>query len=133
MQETVVQVKPDLPDNWRTLVVVGALIGIVLIYAAFVLFGRNWGWFCVGLALYESWTLINKYREDTISEAIWYYNSRPLVPWIGGFLVGVAVASGYLGDPHTAARCVAIGMLCGHFWFSRMPDATVTTTTKSTL
>lgn len=44
----------------------------------------------VTLALaYEGWTLFNNIPNDTISESVWRIaSSRPLVPFLAGFLMG---------------------------------------------
>lgn len=44
----------------------------------------------IGLALaYETWTLINKVPNDTLSEAVWLVAAkRPLIPFAAGFLCG---------------------------------------------
>jgi hypothetical protein len=43
----------------------------------------------VVLLAYEGWTLINSTPGDTISESIWRIAaSRPLVPFLVGFLCG---------------------------------------------
>lgn len=119
------------PDNWRTLLLVGALIGFVVVAFAYAVLGPQWGTFCLLLAAYEGWTLVNAYREDTISEAVWFFAKRPLVPHILGLLVGIACASGYLGEPRTALRCYAIGMVGGHFFFSREETPMVVETTRT--
>lgn len=54
-----------------------------------------------GLLAYEGYTLINKEPEDTISESVWRVEkSRPVVPFL-------------------------VGLLCGHLFFSRVPDDAV--------
>lgn len=107
------------PDNWRTLLLVGAVMGLGIAITAFALTGPMWGSACLALAIYEGWTLINNYREDTISEAIWILAARPMVPLLFGITAGWAAGSGYLGDPTTVGRAFAIGFLYGHFFFQR--------------
>src|SRR3989304_7295968 len=58
-----------------------------------------WFAFCAALLLLESWTLVNSYAGDTISEVVWQLNARPVVP----FAFGPAVAS-LLRDVVPAAR-----------------------------
>lgn len=106
------------PENWRTLLFVGSIIAIAIVVAAYALTGPRWGTFCLVIALYEAWTLVNSYREDTISEAIWQYAKRPLVPLLFGITLGWGAGSGYLGDPQTVGRAFAIGLLFGHFFFT---------------
>lgn len=38
--------------------------------------------------LWEGYTLINNEERDTISERIWRASRRPLVPFLGGMLMG---------------------------------------------
>jgi hypothetical protein len=46
-----------------------------------------------GLAAYEAWTLSNKVKDDTLSEAAWdIISERPLVPFIAGGLTGHFIA-----------------------------------------
>lgn len=48
------------------------------------------------LLAYEGWTLVNSTPADTISESVWRIaSSRPLVPFLAG-------------------------MLCGHFFWSKV-------------
>jgi len=46
-----------------------------------------WFAFCAALLLLESWTLVNRYAGDTISEVVWYLNARPVVPFAFGLAV----------------------------------------------
>lgn len=64
-------------------------------------FDGKWIFFgLVGGALaYEAWAIANKHRGDTISEIVWDATTqRPLIPF-------------------------ALGMLAGHFFWQRVPDA----------
>lgn len=109
----------DTADNWRTKVFVGSIIAVGIIATAYALTGLWWGTFCLALGLYEGWTLVNKYREDTISETIWEYSKRPMVVVLFGIALGWAAGSGYLGDPRVVGRAFAIGFLYGHFFFQK--------------
>jgi hypothetical protein len=109
------------PQRKITRLVVGGILAAGLIGASFALTGWRWGLFCTGVALYEGWTLVNRYKEDTISETIWELSARPLIPLLFGLLTGWAAGSGYLGDPQVVGRAIAIGFLLGHFFFQRQP------------
>ena len=116
--ETVTEtIGPARPENWITLLVVGGVIAIGIIWTAFVLTGPKWGFFCMAVAIFEGWTLVNNRKGDTISEALWEYAHRPLIPMLGGVVIGFATGSGYLGDPETVLRALVIGGLASHFWF----------------
>lgn len=39
------------------------------------------------LLAYETWTLVNNERDDTISETLWRASRRPLVPFALGCVV----------------------------------------------
>ncbi len=46
-----------------------------------------------GLAAYEAWTLSNKAKDDTLSEAFWDVAAeRPLVPLMAGSVMGHFIA-----------------------------------------
>jgi hypothetical protein len=126
-ETTTVEVKPERPDNWRTILLVGAVIATGIIYAAFALTGPRWGMFCLFLALYEGWTLLNAYKEDTISEAVWILARRPITVLLFGIAFGIAGGSGYLGSPVVVLRAFAIGLLYGHFFFTPIVATTVKT------
>jgi len=130
-ETTSVEVRPERPDNWRTLLLVGAVIAVAIIIAAYALTGPRWGTFCLVLALYEGWTLINQYREDTISEAVWILARRPLTGLLFGVAVGWGAGSGYLGDPVVVGRAFAIGMVFGHFFWQQFATPVQTTHTES--
>ena len=124
-ETTRVEVQPDRPENWRTLLLVGGIMAVGIVLAAYVLTGPRWGTALLFLASYEAWSLVNSYRDDTISEAIWIYASRPLVPLLFGLGAGVGIGTGYLGDRVDVARGFAIGMCVGHFFWQAQPHQTV--------
>lgn len=99
-----------------TQTVVGGLIGLALIFAAFYLTGPGWGAFLMGVLLFEGWTLIDDQPGNTISEAIWKFSERPLIPWMFGVTTGIGLATGYLADPYVVG---ALAFVQGHFFFSR--------------
>lgn len=129
-ETTAVEVKPERPDNWRTLLLVGAIIGVGIIFTAFILTGWRWGLFCLFLTAWEGWTLVNRYREDTISEAVWTLAKRPITVLIFGLGFGVPTGTGYFGDPTTVLRAFVIGMIFGHFFWQAVPVPQETTHTK---
>lgn len=128
-ETTIVTAAPKRPDNWRTLLFVGSLMTAGIIFAIFELTGWRWGLFCLILALYEGWTLINQYKEDTISEAVWILARRPITVLLFGLAMGIAGGTGYLGEPRVVLRAFAIGLLYGHFFFT--PVIAETTSTKT--
>lgn len=102
-----------------TYLVVGGAIGAALIAVAWFIIG--WPWFLVAVAalLYEGWTLINKYPGDTISEIIWKFAERPMIPFLFGAAFGWGITSGFLGNLWLVA---ALAFLMGHFFFQRHED-----------
>lgn len=111
----------DTPDpqspTWK---VVPALIGVGLL--AFMWFILTWQWL-VGLGFvlaYEAWTLVNGYRNDTISEVVWQLVKRPLVPFLlGGGCVGL-ISHGVIRPTMEGLYvALAVGVLAGHFVFQR--------------
>lgn len=101
----------------HTKIVVGAVIGAPLLYLAFYLTNTWAGFALAALLLYETWTLLNRYPEDTISEAFWALARRPLVPFLVGVGTGWALAVGVLANPWLV---LAIGILLGHLvWQSQ--------------
>lgn len=99
-----------------TNIVVGSLIGLVLMYVAFAVTGWQWGLFLTALLLYEGWALVNGYPNDTLSESVWRFAKRPMVPWLFGLGTGWGMATGFLHDPLIV---LAVGFLSGHFFFQK--------------
>lgn len=99
-----------------TQLVVGGVIGAALVAAAWYIVG--WPWFLAVAALlaYEGWTLVNRFPNDTISEIIWGFARRPMVPFMFGAAFGWGLTSGFLGNLWLVA---ALGFLMGHFFFQR--------------
>jgi hypothetical protein len=100
-----------------TYYVVGGLIGAVLAVVAFNVAGWKGGLALSALLAYEAWTFINKWRNDTISEIVWEFAKRPMVPWIFGVGTGWAIQSGFISDPWLIGSLL---FLQGHFFFQRM-------------
>lgn len=99
-----------------TQLVVGALIGLALLVVAWNILPWQYFLIAAGLLLYEAWTLINRFPNDTISEILWEFARRPMVPWIFGVATGWALATGFISNPYLVC---AVGFLQGHFWFQR--------------
>jgi len=131
-ETTSVEVKPTRPDNWRTLMLVGGIIAAAIIVAAYILTGVHWGTFYLFIAMYKGWTLINKYKDDTISEAVWILARRPITVLLFGLGMGIAGGSGYLGEPRVVLRSFAIGLLYGHFFFTPVVAESTRTRTMRT-
>lgn len=75
------------------------------------------------IAIIEFVTVIDRWKGNTLSEALWFLNRRPLVPMLFGVALGMAVGQGLI-DPFSAA----IGLLYGHFFWQAgdvVGDATV--------
>jgi hypothetical protein len=93
--------------------IVGALIFLALTAVAFIVAGWKVGLFLLALIIYEAWTFINPYPNDTISETIWEFCKQPFVPWIFGVGTGWAIQSGFFGNDWMLA---AMLFLQGHFF-----------------
>jgi hypothetical protein len=100
--------------------VVGGLMGLGMLVALFFMLRSSWGvagFVVAGVLLaYEGWTLINQYPRDTISEIIWTYAERPMVPYVFGIASGWALASGVFPNQYVVA---SLFFLMGHFFFQR--------------
>jgi len=103
-----------------TNLVVGGVIGAALLYLTFTLAGLWWGLGLSLLLLYEGWTLINQFPEDTISESIWRLSVRPMVPWLFGVATGWAIQSGFLHNPWLIGAWL---FLNGHFFFQAFRES----------
>jgi len=107
-----------------TQLVVGGVIGVALAVVFFSLLGWQWGLIAVALLLYEGWTIVNRYPGDTISEILWWFSKRPMVPWLFGLGTGWAIASGFIPTGSAGMWItLALGFLQGHFWFQRAEDS----------
>ena len=102
-----------------TSLVVGGLIGVALAIVAYNIAGWQIGLLLLALLLYEGWTLVNDYPNDTISEILWIFAERPMVPFIFGAGFAWAICSGAVTNPWMIA---ALGFLMGHFFFQRKED-----------
>jgi len=107
---------PNSQGKSPTIYVVCGTIGLGLIAVIFSIL--NWKWALVALAylLYEGWTLVNKYENDTISEIIWLLSKRPMVPWLFGLATGWALGADKISNVYLIA---GLFFLQGHFFFQR--------------
>lgn len=98
-----------------TNLVVGGVVGVAMLAALFFVLPLPVAVFCCGLLAYEAYTLVNKDKNDTISESIWRYAKRPMFP----FLFGIGMAEALRSDAFTHPYAVFfLGFLNGHFWFT---------------
>lgn len=103
--------------------VVGATIGVALIYFIWTVLGWQLAVLATLYLIYEGWTLINRYREDTLSESVWRLSARPMVPWLFGTANGAWLmhlyyqASAGQFDPKMIFVVAGMLFLQGHFFF----------------
>lgn len=102
-----------------TSALVGSLVALGGALVAFWLLPLEWFILSALLGAYEFWTLVNKESQDTISEAVWEYSKRPV--FVGSLCLGLGymAGSGYMGVPHEIIRALLIGVLAGHFFFTK--------------
>jgi hypothetical protein len=96
--------------------VVLGVMGLALTAVIFSVMEWRWGLLTLGLLIYETWTLVNRYPGDTISEIIWALSVKPLVPWLFGIGTGWAISSGFVENHYLIAGLL---FLQGHFFFQR--------------
>lgn len=96
--------------------VVGFFIACPMFYFSYILAGPWFGTLFLLMLLYEGYTLINQFPDDTISEIMWQYSKRPMVPCMFGYALGRAIGTDLLSKVDLA---VIIGFLYGHFFFQR--------------
>lgn len=102
-----------------TNLIVGAAIGILLIYFSFIVLGRTGGIIATLAALWEGYAVTNSFPNDTISESFWRFSKRPFFPWFCGAITVLAIAHGYVTNIYAI---LAVGFLQGHFFFQRAGD-----------
>lgn len=98
----------------HTTIIVGGLIGVAIIWLTFSIFPWRIAAVLSALLLYEAWTLINAYPEDTLSESLWRLSAWPIVPWMFGLATGWLVTTGIVANPWAL---LALGFTQGHFWW----------------
>jgi hypothetical protein len=97
--------------------VVGSAIGIIMMVYAYAIYGPVGCAICTAIALYEGWTLINKYEHDTITETIQSFAAQTaLVPLMFGVAIDDLYHRGYLAQPWQLAIVV---FLMGHFFMGK--------------
>lgn len=108
----------------HTNMVVGATIGAGLVYFLWSVFGLQYAIVAILYLLYEGWTLINSHPEDTLSESVWRFSARPLVPFIFGIAQGAWITYvclkpmlGKVITPQDVLQLCAAVFLMGHFFF----------------
>ena len=94
--------------------VVGGVIGAALLVAAYAILGWKGGLIATVALLYESWTFVNPWPNDTISEAIWEFARRPMVPFLFGVASGWALGVNLFPNEYAV---FALAFLMGHFFF----------------
>ena len=98
--------------------IVGGTIGAGLLYLIWSIVGFQAATAFTIYLIYEAYTIINSFPEDTLSESIWRLAARPLVPWLFGAATMYAIMAGHFGpDIRAALLAVGIGFLEGHFFF----------------
>lgn len=95
--------------------IVGATVGAFMVYVSWKVLPLAWlRWVAAGYSLFEAWTLINRWTDDTLSAAVRRLNERqPIVGHTFWLATGWAIGLGYI-DPLS----VFIGLLLGHWFFS---------------
>ena len=95
--------------------IVGAIVGVFVLYICWLILPwRVFKWACAGLLLYEGWTLIDHWANNTLSESVARLDKKqPLIRLIAGIAIGWGFGL-HLIDP--LSTC--IGILTGHFFFS---------------
>lgn len=96
--------------------VVGAAIGVGLVWAIVLLAGWQWGVAAFVALIFEGWALSNAGAHDTISDIIRAFSRKQLLtPWLFGFAFGIAIASDTVTNPYVIA---SLALLQGHFFFT---------------
>lgn len=100
-----------------TKLVLGLTAMVAILAAIIALFGVRYGALFGAYLAYEFWTLYNKYPGDTISEIVWKFRKRSILPLMVGLSAGVAIALGWLGAPTAVGRGLLLGGLLAHFFW----------------
>lgn len=96
-------------------IVVGSVMGTGLLFFIWhAIPDPRIRWGLVFLALYEAYTILNKYAADTITEATQALSRRPVVPFLFGLTFGIGLGVGYIIDPYVIAGTFFV---LGHLFF----------------
>lgn len=108
---------PNLsPPVSPTRYVVGGVMAVAILLAVYAALDLRLGLVAIAFGLYETWTLVNRYPNDTISEIVWQLAERPLVPYLFGCATGWMLGAGLFENHYVAA---AWGLLMGHLFWQR--------------
>lgn len=111
---------PKLPPGQSpTKFVVGGTLGVALALTAYYAAGPKVFAVLMAYLAFEAWTFFNPYANDTISEIVWEFSKRPMVPHLFGLYMGIALWSGVFGPRNEAILCYSAGFLMGHFFFQQ--------------
>jgi len=104
--------------NGPVKIIVGAVIGLGLLAALYMVLPLGWFLFALALLGIEAWSFFNPYANDTISEVIWALSERPLVPLMFGVATGWSITSGIIPVTHEGQWVILfLGTLLGHFFW----------------
>lgn len=100
-----------------TKLIISGSIGICILFYVWIAPIFTWlKIFFTILGLWEAWTLLNKDKEDTISEVIAELaGMTQLIPLLFGAVYGYAIGAGLIQDVIVAS---ALAGLLAHFFFS---------------
>jgi ABC-type Na+ efflux pump permease subunit len=97
-------------------VLVGAVIGLCIMVYAVLVFGVVGGLTCTVFAVYEGWTLVNRYENDTITETVQSFAAQTaMVPLIFGVAFSDLMHRGLINEWGAAV----IAFLLGHFFMGK--------------
>jgi len=110
-------------------IIVGSTVGAFFLYISWMVLPLAWlRWVGAAMLAYEGWTLINRWTDDTLSEALVRLDERqPLIRLTFGIAVGWAWGLKML-DPLSTI----VGLLLGHWFFRMHPQVKTVETTRTT-
>lgn len=98
--------------------VLAGVMAAAVIYTAWHIFVWQFAVIATVVAIYEAWTFVNKYENDSLSEGMWWLSARPLVPFAFGLACAWAIESHLIADTHAGVwSAFFVGGLCAHFFF----------------
>jgi len=104
----------------HTNLLIGAGLGLGMLYGMWYLLPLPWFVISASLLGYEAWTLGNDRPQDTISETIWRFSKRPVLPWLFGFFSCWLIMSGTIPMDLKGMLVLTFYMLLqGHFFFPK--------------